>query len=154
MATANKDSCTKHSEAATKWRDKQVPYLFCFFIKSAFIIYIMSVCTSVLVLDEASAFFLTWSHMTRSFRKVVLTKLFLAGELKLSWPSEELKHVQAHIPSRENPYLNFSSKIFPGSKLIKSDKNMKISQCKSSCTSYFVSNKKLMLIEPFLYPLK
>ena len=47
-------------------------------------VYIMSVCTSVLVLDEASAFFLTWSHMTRSFRKVVLTKLFLAGELQLS----------------------------------------------------------------------
>ena len=135
-----------------KGQTSAIPFLFFYLISFH---YIYNECLhKCFGLDEASAFFLTWSHMTWSFRKVALTKLFLAGELQLSSPSEELKHVQAHIPSRENPYLNFSSKIFPGSKLIKIDKNMKISQCKSSCTSYFASNKKSMLIEPFHYPLK
>ena len=41
-----------------------------------------------------------------------------------------------HIPDRKSLYANFSSNIFPGSKLSKSDENMKISKhCKSSCTS-------------------
>ena len=34
-----------------------------------------------------------------------------------------------HIPNRKNRYVNFSSNIFLGSKLSKSDKNMEISRC-------------------------
>ena len=43
-----------------------------------------------------------------------------------------------HILNRENWFINFSSLIFPGGKLDKSDENLKISKLrKSSSTSLF-----------------
>ena len=60
-----------------------------------------------------------------------------------------------HIPNCKNSYVNFSSLIYPSSKLGISYESMKISKyCKSSLLLDFYSNKKLMQIKPFLYPLK
>ena len=63
-----------------------------------------------------------------------------------------------HIPNRENSYVNFSSLIFPGGKLSQGDENMKISKVFQNfkITLYFfiLFLIMLMLIEPFLYPLK
>ena len=62
------------------------------------------------------------------------------------------------ILNRENSYVNFSSLIFPGGKLSQRDENMKISKVFQNfkITLYFfiLFLIMLMLIEPFLYPLK
>ena len=48
-----------------------------------------------------------------------------------------------HIPNCKNLYVNFSSPVYPGSKLGKSYENMKISKCcKSSCTSQLLFKQK------------
>ena len=49
-----------------------------------------------------------------------------------------------HIANQENLYVHFSSLIFPGCKLSKSNKNIKISKhCKSGCTSLFCFKWKI-----------
>ena len=61
------------------------------------------------------------------------------------------------ILNRENSYVNFSSLIFPGGKLGQGDENMKISKVFQNfkITYFFILFLiMLMLIEPFLYPLK
>ena len=79
----------KLSTAAIKWRGKETSLIpFLFYISFH---YRCSVRVSVLTLNRLC------KNMSICHTKVALTKLFLARESQLSWPSEELKQVQCRF---------------------------------------------------------